>query len=67
MKVATWNVNSIRSRLERAVNWLGKHQPDVLCLQELKTVDDNFPFEDFTRAVNLPEDMLIQKLKESQT
>jgi exodeoxyribonuclease-3 len=46
MKVATWNVNSIRARLERLQNWLTKNQPDVLCLQELKTVDENFPFDE---------------------
>ena len=43
MKLATWNVNSIRAREERLVRWLGAHQPDVLCLQELKVTDDAFP------------------------
>jgi len=43
MKLATWNVNSIRAREERVLRWLGKHQPDVLCLQELKVTDDAFP------------------------
>jgi exodeoxyribonuclease III len=43
MKVATWNVNSIRAREERLLRWLAKHQPDVLCLQELKVTDDAFP------------------------
>jgi exodeoxyribonuclease III len=43
MKLATWNVNSIRAREERLLRWLGKHQPDVLCLQELKVTDDAFP------------------------
>ena len=43
MKVATWNVNSIRQRLERVTAWLGTHQPDVLCLQETKVVDEDFP------------------------
>ena len=45
MKIITWNVNSIRSRLERLLNLLDRHEPDVLCVQELKTVDENFPFE----------------------
>jgi exodeoxyribonuclease-3 len=45
LKLATWNVNSIRSRLERLLLWLEKAKPDVLCLQELKVVDDNFPHE----------------------
>ena len=45
MKLATWNVNSIRARLERLLAWLAKQQPDVLCLQELKVKDEDFPFE----------------------
>lgn len=45
MKIATWNVNSIRSRLDRAVAWLAKQQPDVVCLQELKCTDADFPLE----------------------
>lgn len=43
MKVATWNVNSIRSRLEQVVNWLEQKEVDVLCLQETKVVDAEFP------------------------
>lgn len=43
MKVATWNVNSIVARRERFLAWLEKHEPDVLCLQELKAIDDGFP------------------------
>lgn len=49
MKVATWNVNSIRSRLDHAVQWLQANPVDVLCLQETKVVDTDFPaaaFED---------------------
>ena len=45
MKIATWNVNSIRARLERALAWLARQQPDVVCLQELKCTDDAFPHE----------------------
>ncbi len=45
MKLATWNVYSIRARQERLLRWLEKHAPDVLCLQELKVSDDDFPFE----------------------
>jgi exodeoxyribonuclease-3 len=36
MKIATWNVNSIRAHLERLLAWLQRTQPDVVCLQELK-------------------------------
>jgi exodeoxyribonuclease-3 len=47
MKIATWNVNSIRSRVERVVDWTRRERPDVLCLQEIKTTDDLFPLEPF--------------------
>jgi len=47
MKIATWNVNSIRSRQERVERWLVQHAPDVLCLQETKVPDEVFPFESF--------------------
>ena len=50
MKVATWNVNSIRTRLERALRWLEREAPDVLCLQELKYTEENFPFESLSEA-----------------
>lgn len=50
MKLATWNVNSIRSRLERLIAWLGEHQPDVLCLQELKCTDEQFPCDAINKA-----------------
>jgi exodeoxyribonuclease-3 len=43
MKVATWNVNSIRSRLDHAVQWIQANPVDVLCLQETKVVDEDFP------------------------
>ncbi|MEL6440661.1 MAG: exodeoxyribonuclease III [Cyanobacteria bacterium J06621_8] len=49
MKVATWNVNSIRTRQQIVINWLQQHQVDVLCLQETKVQDGDFPrsaFED---------------------
>ncbi|NJR16066.1 MAG: exodeoxyribonuclease III [Calothrix sp. CSU_2_0] len=43
MKVASWNVNSVRSRLEHVTNWLQQNPVDVLCLQETKVVDADFP------------------------
>jgi exodeoxyribonuclease-3 len=43
MKIATWNVNSIRARQARVLAWLDQHRPDVLCMQETKAVDDQFP------------------------
>jgi len=44
VKIATWNVNSIRARLPRLLDWLDRERPDVACLQETKVVDDQFPF-----------------------
>ena len=44
MKVVTWNVNSVRSRLERLLAFLERFEPDVLCLQELKAQEEAFPF-----------------------
>jgi exodeoxyribonuclease-3 len=43
MRIATWNVNSIRQRLEPLLAWLKECQPDVACLQEIKCTDDAFP------------------------
>jgi exodeoxyribonuclease-3 len=43
MKVATWNVNSIRARHERVVEWVRARRPDVLCMQEIKVADSEFP------------------------
>lgn len=45
MKIGTWNVNSIRSRLDRLLGVLARHQPDVLCLQEIKCTRQQFPLE----------------------
>ncbi|MDZ8055265.1 MAG: exodeoxyribonuclease III [Aulosira sp. ZfuVER01] len=47
MKIATWNVNSIRTRLEQVINWLNQNPVDVLCLQETKVVDADFPRSPF--------------------
>src|SRR5450830_606011 len=43
MRIATWNVNSLKVRLPQVLDWLGKHQPDALCLQELKLENAKFP------------------------
>ena len=43
MKVATFNINGITARLPRLLEWLGESQPDVACLQELKTSNETFP------------------------
>lgn len=49
MKVATWNVNSLRARLEHVTSWLQRRQPDVLCMQETKVEDEHFPHEELAR------------------
>ncbi len=43
MKIATWNINGVRARIENLVAWLKNSAPDVACLQEIKTVDADFP------------------------
>ena len=50
MKIASWNVNSIRARKDRALAWLERERPDAVCLQELKGEEDKFPTEDFEAA-----------------
>jgi len=48
--IATFNCNSIRSRLQTVLSWMAKHQPDVLALQETKCPDDRFPADPFVQA-----------------
>lgn len=50
MKLATWNVNSLKVRLPHVLEWLAAHQPDVLCLQETKLEDVNFPAAEIAAA-----------------
>src|SRR5215471_3978488 len=45
MRIATWNVNSIRQRMDNLEAWLRERQPDIVCLQEIKCTDDAFPRE----------------------
>jgi exodeoxyribonuclease-3 len=47
MRIASWNVNSVRTRLDQVIAWLQQEQPDVLCLQETKVADDLFPHQAF--------------------
>lgn len=47
LKIATWNVNSLRVRLPQVLDWLNANQPDVLALQETKVIDEKFPREMF--------------------
>ena len=48
MRIATWNVNSIRTRLGQVKAWLKEESPDLLCLQETKVDDPLFPEEELT-------------------
>ena len=47
MLIATWNVNSVRTRLSQITNWINEVNPDILCLQETKVIDDAFPLSHF--------------------
>lgn len=47
MKITTWNINGVKARLETAVAYLKQEAPDVVCLQEIKSVDEGFPREAF--------------------
>jgi exodeoxyribonuclease-3 len=49
VKLATWNINSLNVRMPHVLDWIGKHQPDVLCLQETKLEDAKFPLEELRR------------------
>jgi exodeoxyribonuclease-3 len=54
MKLATWNVNSLKVRLPQVIDWLAINQPDVLCLQETKLEDGAFPQAEIREAGYLP-------------
>ena len=47
MKIATFNINGIKARLPRLLEWLDEFGPDVACLQEIKSIDENFPRLEF--------------------
>ena len=50
MKIATWNVNSLKVRLPHVLDWLAANQPDALCLQELKCENKAFPLAEIEAA-----------------
>ncbi len=50
MKIASFNVNSLRARLPIVLQWLRDHQPDILCVQETKVQDDDFPKQAFSET-----------------
>src|SRR5437868_15254753 len=43
MRIATWNINGVKARMEALLKWLAEASPDVVCLQEIKIVDQDFP------------------------
>ncbi len=47
MKIATWNINGIKARLDTSQAWLREAHPDIVCLQEIKSIDEGFPREIF--------------------
>ena len=50
MRVVSWNINSLRKRQDRLLTWLGATQPDIVCLQETKCTDEQFPVLDLKAA-----------------
>ena len=46
MKISSWNVNSVRARITNILNYLKSSNPDILFIQEIKTEEKNFPFDD---------------------
>ena len=49
MKIVSWNVNSVRARINNVLDYIKEVNPDILFLQEIKTQDKNFPYEDFKK------------------
>ena len=47
MKISSWNVNSVRARLNNIISYVKSSKPDILMIQEIKTEDKNFPYDDF--------------------
>ena len=49
MKIISWNVNSVRARISNIINYIKEENPDIILLQEIKTQEENFPYEDFKK------------------
>ena len=47
MKIVSWNVNSVRARITNIIDYIKDSKPDLLMIQEIKTEEKNFPFDDF--------------------
>ena len=50
MKIISWNVNSVRARITNILNYIKQAKPDILLIQEIKTQDENFPYEEFKKV-----------------
>ena len=63
LKIASFNVNSIKMRLPNVINWIDQSEIDIILMQETKTVDENFPFKDFNAVsythLTLPTRLLV--------
>ena len=60
MKISSWNVNSVRARIENIKEYLKKYNPDIVMMQEIKTQDETFPYDDFS-ALNYESHVFGQK------
>ena len=49
MKIISWNVNSVRARINNILEYIKQDKPDILLMQEIKTPDDNFPYAEFEK------------------
>src|SRR2546427_8773258 len=65
VKIATWNVNSVRTRLPRLLSWLERRQPDVVCLQETK-VQDEHRSEEHTSELQSQSNLVCRLLLEKK-
>ena len=54
MKIISWNVNSVRARISNILDYIKQANPDILLLQEIKTQDENFPYDEFKKKVTSP-------------
>ena len=48
MKIISWNVNSVRARIQNIINYINEAKPDILLLQEIKTQNETFPYDNFS-------------------
>ena len=70
MKIISWNVNSVRARIENILNYIKDSNPDILLLQEIKTQNHNFPSDEFKKlgfvVIESVANFILVKLKNSK-